>query len=348
LDAFRKESENMGRKTVVFVLAVVAGVSLTATGFAPSHHLSLTLGALEGAGFSEGQAWMLAYFDIEVDLATEIPDTLCQFPLRWPTLDYVCPYAGRISSGNDPCGTAGGFFDDWCEHCIPFHCPGVNSAYGISEVIQQWSLVSMDGAMHPVSGERTYDWLQRVGHMLHAMQDFYSHSTWIEAFHLNLGFEFNEIPSWTTFMKSQRGGKMNLVLLEHAGGDTAEATRLYDLLDQNLKVENHGLYNKDSIDSNSYTSEDQDLHEDAHGHTIVDFHKAAYAVAGADTYQVGLQIRANIVNNPQLGAAKWDTFFHCVEEMAAYDGKTYQDELDTYQTAVWRLKTYADVLAIWE
>jgi hypothetical protein len=333
---------------VILVLVTVAVASLAAAAFAPSHHLSLTLGALEGAGFSEGQAWMLAYFNIEVDLATEVPDTLCQFPLRWPTLNYVCPYGGRISSGNDPCAPGDGFFDDWCEQCLPFHCPGVNPAYGIDKVIKEWSLESMGGAMHVVPGERTYDWLQRVGHMLHAMQDFYSHSYWVEAFHFNLGFEFDEIPTWTTFMKSQRGGKMNLILLEHASGDATEAARLYDLLDQNMKVENHDVYNKDSIDSNSYTGANQDVHEDAHGHTVVDFHKAAYALAGADTYQVGVQIRANIVNNPQLGAARWDALFRCVEEMAAYDGKTYQDELDTYQTAIWRLKTYTDVLAIWE
>jgi len=339
----------MKRRTIVLVLGAVACLSVGAAAFAPSQHLALTLGALEGAGFSEGQAWMLAFFNVEIDIATEVPELICQFPIRWPTKSYVCPYVGRIYPGDyDPCAP-GAFFNDWAEHCLPFHCPGVRSAQGIDEVIQEWRLPSMEDAMHVKEGETSYEWLQRVGHMLHAMQDFYSHSNWIEVFHLDLGFDFNEIPSWTSFMKSQRGGKTNLILLAHAKGNAKEAERLYDLLDQNLKVENHSLYNKDSDDEDSgcYDDGSREYHRDVHEHAVVDFHNAAVAVAGADTYQIGLQIRANIANYPVNGTAIWNALFRCVEEMAAYDGRSYEDELDIYQSGIGRLKTYAGIWKKW-
>lgn len=340
----------MRRLAIGVWLVFVLFLSLGGQAFAPYWHLDLTLGALEGAGFSEGQAWLLAYFNIEVDIATEVPDVLCQFPIRWPTEDYVCPYVARIyGPGYNPCAS-GAWFDDWAEHCLPFHCPGVRPAKGLAEVIQEWRLASMHDAMHMKPGERCYDWLKRVGHMLHAMQDFYSHSNWIEVFHWDLGFEFSAIPSWTSFMKAQRGDRLNLILLSHAKGGVSEAMRLYDVLDRNLRVENHARYNKDSADSNDwcYADGSAEYHQDSHGHTVLDFHRAAVAVAGAETYQIGLQIRNNILNNPQLGSQVWGQLFRCVEEMAAYDGISYEDELDIYRSAIGRLKTYAGIMGRWD
>ncbi|MDD5645744.1 MAG: hypothetical protein PHW86_01070 [Candidatus Bipolaricaulis sp.] len=340
----------MMRRMAVWGVLFVLLFPLSGLAFAPYWHLSMTLGALEGAGFSEGQAWMLAYFDIEVDIATEVPMEICQFPLRWPTSDYVCPYVARIyGEGYDACAP-GAWFNDWCEHCLPFHCPGVRSAHGLDEVIQEWRLDSMHSAMHYLPGERCYDWLRRAGHMLHAMQDFYAHSNWIEVFHWDLGFEFGAIPSYTSFMTSQRGEKLNLILLQHAGGNAAEARRLYDILDGRLAVEKHSLWNKDSddLDDGCYDDGSREHHQDAHGHTVVDFHAEAFRVASADTYQLGLQMRNNIVNAPELGPEVWGRLFRCVEEMAAYDGVSYADMLETYQDAIGRLETYAGVMGKWK
>ncbi|MBU1048508.1 hypothetical protein KKG90_00655 [Candidatus Bipolaricaulota bacterium] len=338
-----------GKSLVVGVLCI-AVLSVSGSAFAPYWHLTMNLGALEGAGFSEGQAWMLAYFDVEVDIATEIPMVLCQFPVRWPTSNYVCPNVGRIyGEGYDPCAP-GGWFDDWCEYCLPFHCPGVRPAHGLAEVIQEWRLESMQGAMHYMAGERSYDWLQRVGHMLHAMQDFYAHSNWIEVFHWNLGFPFGSIPSYTSFMRSQRGERLNLILLDHANGNESEAMRLYDILNETLVVENHDLWNKDSNDwnDNCYGEGSGEHHRDDDGHTVVDFHAEAVRVASADTYQLGVRIRNNIVNHPEFGQAVWAMLFGCVEEMAAYDRVSYEDFLDTYQDAIGRVETYAGIIGIWE
>lgn len=340
----------MNRKAFCVCVLCVAVLSSSGSAFAPYWHLTMNLGALEGAGFSEGQAWMLAYFDVEVDIATEIPMALCQFPVRWPTSDYVCPNVGRLyGEGHDPCAP-GGWFDDWCEYCLPFHCPGVRPAHGLDEVIQEWRLASMHDPMHYVLGERPYDWLKRVGHMLHAMQDFYAHSNWIEVFHWSLGFSFGSIPSYTSFMRSQRGVRLNLILLDHANGNESEAMRLYDVLDQSLLVEKHALWNKDSNDWNDscYGDGSGDHHWDADGHTVVDFHAEAVRVASADTYQLGLQIRDNILNNPAQGSEAWGRLFRCVEEMAAYDGISYEDMLDTYQDAIGRVETYAGIIGIWE
>ena len=341
------------RRIVPIALVIALCFSLSAVAFAPAHHLSLTLGALEGSGFSYGQVWMVAYFNIEIDLATEVPEWVCNWILRWPTEDYVCPNVGRLyGPGFDPCAGAwpyDAYFDSWAEHCVPFHCPGVRPAEGLDEIIAEWRLLPMHDAMHYTPGERCYDWLRRAGHMLHVLQDFYAHSNWVEVFHLDLGFAFDRIPSWTSFQLSQRGEKLNLILLSHANGDAVEAKRLYDLLDKKVHVKTHATFNKDSDDADAscYDDGSRDYHNDSHGHTILDFHRAAVAVAGADTYQVGLMMRNNIVNNPQLGPAVWSNLFRCVEEMAAYDGMSYDDELSIYRDGIARLCTYGGILSLW-
>lgn len=343
----------MPRRIPLLAAVLLLSIAGPAGAFAPAFHLSLTLGALEGAGFSYGQAWMIAYFDIEVDLATEVPELACNWILRWPTEDYVCPNTGRIySSDVDPCATNWpytAFFDEWAEHCLPFHCPGVRPAEGLDEIIAEWRLLSMHDAFHMDPGERPYDWLRRVGHMLHAMQDFYAHSNWIEVFHLDLGFAFDQIPSWTSFQISQRGEKLNLLLLAHTGGDVSEAKRLYDILDAKIHVKNHATFNKDSDreEAACYDDGSREYHNDIHGHTILDFHRAAMAVAGAETYQLGLQLRKNVENSPALGPAVWSRLFHCVEEMAAYDGLSYDDELSIYKDGIARLCTYGGILKLW-
>jgi len=137
-------------------------------------------------------------------------------------------------------------------------------------------------------------------------------------------------------MKSQRGAWLNLILLDHANNDVAEARRLYDVLDQNLVSENHDQWNKDSDDEDSscYEKGSKAYHQNALGHSVEEFHRAAVAVAGAETYQIGLEIRVNIESNPDNGAARWSALFRAVEEMAAHDGLSYEDELDIYQHGI--------------
>jgi hypothetical protein len=346
----------MKTRMIVLVLGAIACVSVAAVAFHPAQHRNITLKTLEAAGFSYGQCLMLAYFNLEIDLATEVYTSVCNWIIDWPTEDYVCPTVGRVTTGTEDWCTmgpfkAGAFFDEWAEHCLPFHCPGPNPAKGIDGVIRQWCRDSIEGAMHPKAGERSYDWLKRVGWMLHAVQDFYAHSNWIEVFHVYLKFEFNQIPSWTSFMRAQRGAKTNLILLAHAKNNVTEARRLYDDLDKYLVVENHDLWNKDSEHENTtspndpYDNGSRDYHRNVLGHSVTEFHYWAVQVAGADTYLIGQQIRANIANNPMNGAARWNALFRCVDEMAAYDGISYEDELETYEDAI---SWFLDCSWVWQ
>ncbi len=324
-------------------------VPFPSRGFAPKHHMNDTVGPLEGAGFFYGTVWLLAYFDIEVDIASEVPNVVCRFPLRWPTQGYVCPVGCFYPGEYDP-WAPDACFDDWVNHSLPFHSPGTRPAKGLAQVTNEWNLPSVNEAMHVKPGERCYDTVQRFGHMLHAIQDFYSHANWVEVFHIDLGFEFEDIPTWTSFQIAQRGGKLNLILLQHAKGDEKEAKRLYDRLEKKLEVTNHDLHNKDSNDYNdwAYNDENHNYHSDNHGHNVIDFHERAKDLAGIETYQRGLQLRLNILNNPKLGEPVWKHLNTCVEEMAAYDGVSFEDELETYKDAIWRLHTYGGIMGRWE
>lgn len=334
---------------------VMLFVPFTSQGFAPKHHMNDTVGPLEGAGFFYGTVWLLAYFDIEVDIASEVfggsafGNFLCRDILRWPTRKYVCPQAWITPGDYDP-RSPDAFFWDWVNYSLPFHSPGSRPARGLAEVIKEWNLSSVNEAMHVKPGERCYDTLQRFGHVLHAIQDFYSHANWVEVFHIDLGFDFKDIPTWTSFQIVQRGGKLNLILLQHANGDEKEALRLYDILSAKLEVTNHDLHNKDSNDSNDWCYNDENLnyHSDSHGHNILDFHERAKDLAGIETYQRGLQLRLNILNNPNFGEPVWKHLNACVEEMAAYDGKSFEDELEIYKDAIWRLHTYGGIMGRWE
>jgi hypothetical protein len=333
------------------ILAVLLAVPVPSSGFKPKFHLDETLGALEGAGFSYGQVWLLSFFDLEIDIATELPRDLCCWPVRWPFQNSQDDCCSGVVGGEiaNPCSGII-FLDLWAKYCLPFHCPGDRKdKEGLEQVTQEWRLESMTAPLHGRSGGRCFDWMEKYGHMLHAVQDFYAHSNWVETFHVDLGFDFDEIPTWTTFQKAQRGGKRNLILLQHAGGDKAKAEKLYDLLDQGLKVENHDKYNKDSDWSLSpaYNSGSRGFHKDSDGHDVVDFHKAADFLAGTETYQLGLQTRLNIVNNPKLGSAEWNNLFQCLSEMAAFDGKSEEKELSTYKKAIGRLRTYSTITFLW-
>jgi hypothetical protein len=329
------------------ILAGLLAVPADSLGFYPSFHIGDTVEPLEGDQFSYGQTWMLAYFDIEVDLATEVPMFVCRSIIKWPTKNSVCSNCFPDTKAKDWC--AGACMEDWANHCLPFHSPGNRPAKGLQKVTQEWNLESMTSPLHSGPGERCYDWLVRYGHMLHAVQDFYAHSKWVEVFHLDLGFDFDEIPTWTSFQKAQRGGRRNLILLKHAGGDAEQAGVLYDRLDERMKIENHSLWNKDSdhLADSTYDDANKAAHRDSHGHNVADFHEAAFQLAGTETYQLGLQTRLNIENNPRQGAAAWSRLFDCVSEMAAGDGISYEDELLNFKHGIWRFHTYASLWFKW-
>lgn len=318
----------MLRRVLSLCVSSVVLFAVLGSAFYGRWHLSMTLGALEGAGFSEGQCWLLAYHNLEVDLTNDdVPDHVIHNLIRWPGY-------GRVTDGA---------FINFCENILPFHCPGNRPAEGLAEVIGEWSLASMHSAMHYTPGEGCEEWIARVGWMLHAMQDFYAHSNWIEVFHWHLGFPFGSIPSFTSFMKLQRGENLNLILLDHARGNVNEARRLYQVLDAHLVVKNHALWNKDSSDlgDGCYDDGSRDHHRDAAGHTVVDFHAEAVRVASAETYQLGLQIRANIVSNPDLGPAVWAQLFGCVPWMEGSFEPSFKSAID-------RLATYSRVWGVWE
>jgi hypothetical protein len=344
------------RRTVAVVLTMSVAILLfdaPSQAFAPKHHLDVTLGALEGAGFSYGQAWLLAYFDIEVDMSLEVPVVFCRWPIRWPTRKYVC-LSGLGPGSYNPCA-AGNLLNDWAGWCLPFHnCRlsyplskepwGADPAKGLEAFTKMRSLASVHTPLHVSAGQRCYDTMVRFGYMLHGIQDFYAHTNWVEVFHKDLGFEFKDIPTWTSFQKSQRAGKLNLILLNQAGGDSTKAAALYDTLDSTLELGNHAMRHKDTDDMDLYEDENLAYHQDAHGHTVLDFQKEAKFLAGTETYQLGLQYKLNIVNNPKLGNSVWKAQFDCVSEMAAFDGKSYEDELSDYKKGVGRLRTYASSL----
>jgi hypothetical protein len=342
---------------VLAALVTMVLVPARAHAFAPKHHEEMILQQLDYAGFSEGEVWLLAYFSLEVDVATESPDVFCWWPIRWPTRQYVCEPAH--DQGNyDPC-TGGGAFADWAGWCVPFHncrlCYPIKDSKGVAvgwnggpvkgleAFTKMWSLPSVEDALHMAPGDRCYDVLREFGHALHGIQDFYAHSNWVEVFHTQLGFDFQDIPTWTSFQEAQRGETLNLILKQHFGDETT-AKEKYATLDTSLQEGGddwHATYNKDSDDTDVYSAADVAAHQDSDGHTILDFHEAAKKLAATETYQLGLQFKANIVNNPKLGDAAWKNLFYCVSEMATYDGKSYEDELAVYKKGIGRLKFYS-------
>ena len=346
------------RRTLSVVLAALVALVLVparAQAFAPKDHLDAILGRLGAAGFSEGEVWLLAYFSIEVDMAAESPDWSCSFPIRWPTGGYVCK-AGLGKGDYDPCAGEGNF-EDFANWCVPFHnCRTSYSAKDSTGAIEgwqaravrgpaafarMWSVPSVEDGLHLKPGERCYDSLKKFGYMLHGIQDFYAHTNWVEVFHQDLGFDLDKVPTWTSFQKAQRG-KLNLILLEHTGNE-ADAIALYDDLDS-LRLGGtgwHDMYKKDSDDIDVYTPENIAYHREDDGHTILDYHKVARNLAATETYLMGLQFKANILNNPELGQAAWNRLFKCVSEMAAYDGVSYKQELGTYQGGIARLAFYS-------
>jgi hypothetical protein len=327
--------------------------------FAPKHHFDAIMEPLDGAGFSEGMVWLSAFFSIEVDMY-DIPDGFCWFPIRWPTWSYACAHSHDPHLNTDPC-VAGGRFSDWVEWCLPFHnCRtsypigswNGNPVEGLDAFTQMRRLWSVQAAMHMAPGERCYDVMRRFGYMLHAVADFYAHSNWVEVFHMNLGFEFEDIPTWTSFQKAQRGEELNLILLQHAGLDVTKAITMYHQLDDNLQqgISNadfvwHDRYGKDSSDIGHYSSDNREFHEDDDdGDDVLDYFEEAKFLAGTETYQLGLELRSNVLNNPELGEAAWKNLFYCVDEIAAFDGQSYESELAEYRKGIGRLKTYSSSL----
>ncbi|HNS51636.1 MAG TPA: hypothetical protein PKO09_10705 [Anaerolineae bacterium] len=348
------------RRALQAALAALVAVVLLparAQAFAPKHHLDTIMGPLEGAGFSESEAYLIAFFAIEVDM-NELPRPFCWTPIRWHTQTYACAPTHE-DLATDPC-VQGGRFADWVAWCLPFHncrlpyaLNGFDDgpAYGLTEFTKMRSLWSIEAAMHMAPGERCFDVLRRFGYMLHGIQDFYAHTNWVEVFHDELGFDFKEIPTWTSFMKAQRGAELNLILLQHAAGDEGEAKRQYATLDANLRIGGevdgsawHDTYGKDWDVENNYDEKALDAHRDEHNHTVLDYFEEAKFLAGTETYQLGLELKSNIVNNPELGEAAWKRLFDCVYEMAAFEGVSFEDELNEYTSSIRRLRSYSSSL----
>ncbi len=351
-----------GILVVAIALVTMQQFPASARAFAPRHHMDTIMGPLEAVGFSESEAWLITFFALEVDLY-QLYWPFCWVPIRWHTQLYACPEEHDPHLQTDPC-LAGGRFSDWVEWCLPFHnCRtpypiggwDAKPAKGLATFAKMRSLWAMHAAMHVAPGERCFDVLRRFGYMLHGVGDFYAHCNWVEVFHQDLHVPMDEIPTWTSFQKAQRGAELNLFLLEQADYDVTTAISLYHTLDIKLQLGTddpsfnwHDRYNKDSMHILNYSSDNQSLHADADGHNIADYFDRAKFLAGTETYQLGTELRSNVLNNPQLGQAYWNRLFNCLWEMAVSEGVSPELELAEYTKSIRRLRTYSNMFNKWE
>jgi len=312
---------------LVLTMLIIILAESRSLAFCPKHHFRAVM-ALESEGYFYSTLVLLAFFDIEVDLASEVPEAFVHFPLRWPRAHFVTSW-GYVITDPSEC------FEYWVNNMLPFHSPGSRTAKSLAEVEKEWMLPSLHEAVHPLPGESCYWTLERFGHALHGIQDFYSHANWVEVFHMNLGFDFWKIPTWTEFKKAQRGER-NLILLHHAGGDKALAKKYMDILSKELKVADHDLIHKDSVHYGAYDDENEQYHTDAHGHDVMDFHRSAVELAIRDTIYWGHQLKLNIINNPKLGVEMWHRLNRC-ELQPGVDS----DIVDNYRSAIGRVKFYS-------
>jgi len=260
---------------------------------------------------------------------------------------------------------------------LPFHSPGSRPAYGLVERLAEpgtgvkkesvtdlwWGAGGSAGArkamehyvlhdaVHPQVGEHPWLTVERFGHALHGIQDFYSHSNWVRVFYDNphINFSLIEIPSWTSFWKAQRGSYnfkegnygRNLIVwrkaLEQANGDKALAavyhSKFMVYLQKEAKVCCHGDYSfYDGIPPScygfavgvGYSQED------------VDLVTRGVQLAWEESVHWAHQLKLNILRNPKLGTQAWNS----LNQLESTDA------LSTYLSAISRFKRILSITKI--
>lgn len=328
------------------------------------------------ARYSRSAVTLLAFFSIEVDLSDHC-EWIKRCAIRWPghRNPWCCSDGASRPFVHNVCAES---FKYWAENVLPFHSPSGRPAYGLVErvpdpktgveeesVCELWWGANgspearkamqhyvLHGAVHPPVGEHSWMTLQHFGHILHGIQDFYSHSNWVRAFYYNphIKFSFSEIPSWTSFWKSQRGsydfkegryGRNLIVLekaLEQAKGDKVLAetyhNKFMEYLQKEAKVCCHKIFYdgippscygfkakvmsivKEFLEGVDYSQED------------VDLVTRSVQLAWEESMQWAHQLKLNILKNPKLGTQVWNSLNHL----------ELTDDLSKYVSAISRFK----------
>jgi hypothetical protein len=191
--------------------------------------------------------------------------------------------------------------------------------------------------------------IELFGHVLHGIQDFYSHSNWVRVFYNNphVDFAFNEIPTWTTFWKEQRGSYdfeqgsygRNLIVwrqaLKQANGDTTLAGTYHDRFMKYLQEQvwvccHGGKYSfYDGIPPSCYGF----AVGVAYSQEDVDLVTRGVQLAWEETMQWAHQLKLNVLGHPGLGTQVWDSM----------NQLELTDAVSTYTSAISRFKS---ILAI--
>lgn len=311
-----------------------------------------TLGVITIPKYSNSAATLLAFFSIEVDLSDSCEEYR-RCAICWPGHDVPWWCLGRSAAGR-PFGldVCQGSLKYWADHVLPFHSPGTRAAYGLVERLPEpdtgvekesvtdlwWGAGGsqearkamehyvLHDAVHPRAGEHPWLTMERFGHALHGIQDFYSHSNWVRVFYENphIIFKLSEIPSWTAFWKAQRGSYdfqqgnygRNLIVwqkaLEQASGDKTQAGtyhgRFMAYLQKAAAVCCHGgkysFY--DGIPPScygfavgvGYSSED------------VALVTRSVQLAWEESMYWAHQLKLNTLRSPKLGAQVWNSLNH--------------------------------------